>query len=290
MSQHNAYIFEVSEHNFDQLILENSHKLPVFVEFMDPSIGTCIAMERVLASLAKTYSGQFIFATLDVSMYPDMSKRFDVNNVPSLLIFNGGLLSRTEVGLMEEAELVALLREYGVYKESDDMRAQAREKHLAGDTAAAIQLLTEAIQKDPGNTLVAMDMIQVMLDVDFLDQAVALFNKLPNADKESDTGRSLTGQITFKQLAAKTEGKTALLERLSHNLHDHDARFDLALCLVAEHNYPQAMENLFEVLVEEPEYKQGAAQEMIVSLINMLEPNEPEMAQAFRRRLGSMLS
>lgn len=289
MSQQ-TYIFEVSENNFDQIILENSHKLPVLVEFMDPSLGTCITMEKMLSNLAKIYSGQFIFATLDVAMYPDMATRFEVSNVPSLLVFNKGLLAKTEVGLMQEEELITLLREYGVYKESDDLRAQAREKHMAGETPAAIQLLTEAIQKDPGNTLVAMDMIQVMLDIDLLDQAVALFNKLPSADKETDTGRALVGQITFKQLAAKTEGKTALLERLSKNMHDHEARFELAICLVAEHNYPQAMENLFEILQKEPEFKQGATQEMIVNLVNMLEPNDPEMAQAFRRKLGSTLS
>lgn len=290
MSQQNTYIFEVSENNFDQIVLENSNKLPVFVEFMDPSIGSCIAMEHTLSSLAKTYAGQFIFATLDIALYPEMAARFKMINVPSLLIFRDNTLVQTEVGLMEQDELIILLKSHGIFKESDDLRAQAREKHLSGDTPAAIQLLTEAIQKDPGNTLVAMDMIQVMLDIDLLDQALALYNKLPNTDKETELGRALVGQITFKQLAAKTDGKTALLERLSRNLHDHDARFDLAICLVAEHNYPQAMENLFEILVEEPEYKQGAAQEMIVNLVNMLEPNDPETAQAFRRKLGATLS
>lgn len=290
MSQQNAYIFEVSENNFDQIVLENSNKLPVFVEFMDASIGSCIAMEHTLSKLAKTYAGQFIFATVDIGLYPELAAQFKMINVPSLLIFKDNTLVQTEVGLMEEDELIALLRSHGIFKESDDLRAQAREKHLSGDTPAAIQLLTEAIQKDPGNTSVAMDMIQVMLDIDLLDQALALFNKLPNEDKETELGRALVGQMTFKQLAAKTEGKTALLEKLSHNLHDHDARFDLAVCLVAEHNYPQAMENLFEILITEPDYKNGAAQEMIINLINMLEPNEPDLAQSFRRRLGNVMS
>jgi len=40
-------------------------------------------------------------------------------------------------------------------RESDEMRAQAREKHMAGDTPGAIVLLTEAIRKDPGNIRVA---------------------------------------------------------------------------------------------------------------------------------------
>ena len=170
------------------------------------------------------------------------------------------------------------------------MREQARQKHLAGDTVGAVTLLTKAIQKDPGNTRVAMDMVQVMLDMGELQSAQGLFDKLPKQDRESPTGRSLAGQLTFKKLAAKTEGRERLHERITHNPEDHDARFDLAVCLVAEHDYRQAIDNLFTILEKEPEYREGAARELIISLSNMLVPNEPVLAQEFRRRLGNMLS
>ncbi|MDX1796589.1 MAG: tetratricopeptide repeat protein [Hydrogenovibrio sp.] len=290
MSRQNVYIFEVSETNFEPTVIENSHKLPVLVEFMDMSLGTCVSMERALSELAKSFAGQFIFATVDIDMQPELTERYSIENVPTLMVFQDGKVVQTEVGLMEKPELALLLKSYGIYRESDELREQAREKYLNGDITSAIQLLTEAIQKDPGNPLVVMDMVQVMLDMSLLDQATALFNKLPASEKESEMGRSLIGQITFKQLADKTEGKTALLEKLSQNLQDHDARFDLAVCLVAEHNYPQAMENLFEILIAEPDYKAGAAQEMIINLINMLEPNEPALAQEFRRRLGNVMT
>jgi putative thioredoxin len=50
------------------------------------------------------------------------------------------------------------------------------------------------------------------------------------------------------------------------------------------------MDHLFAILQKDPEYKQGAAREMIISLINMLAPNEPVLAQEFRRRLGNVIA
>lgn len=290
MSKPDVFVFEVSEGNFNDLVILNSHKLPVVVAFMDMSIGTCIQMERDLTALATELAGQFVFAMVDIDMQPDLTKTYDIQNVPSLKMFKDGEIIHQEVGLMQKDELAALLKTFGIYRQTDDMRAKARELHLNGDTPAAIVLLTEAIQKDPTNTSVAMDMAQVMLDVNLLDQALDLFNRLPNKDKESDTGRALIGQITFKQLAAKTEGKSTLVSKLMSQPDNHDIRFDLAICHVAEHNYLDAMESLFDIFQKDPDYKQGAAREMIVNLTNMLEPNEPELAGSFRKRMANELS
>jgi len=172
----------------------------------------------------------------------------------------------------------------------DELREQARSKHIAGETIEAINLLTEAIQQEPANTLVAMDMVQIFIDINELEQAKGLYNKLPDVDKESNTGKVLLGQLTFRNLAANTEGKAALQARISNDEQDHAAHFDLAVCFVAEHDYKQAMDSLFLILANEPEFKEGAAREMIVALIDMLAPNDPELAQSFRRRLANMLS
>ena len=104
--------------------------------------------------------------------------------------------------------------------ESDELREQARSQHIAGDTGAAIDLLTKAIQQDPSNTLIAMDMVQIFIAINELEQATGLFNKLPNADKQSDTGKVLLGQLTFRNLASNTEGKAALQARIGDNAQD----------------------------------------------------------------------
>lgn len=290
MSQSEIYNFEVSKNNFNNIVLTNSYKLPVFVLFMNPTLGTCVQMENSLSELAETFAGQFIAARVDTDMEVDLREMYDIVNVPSLKVFKDGEIVHNEVGLMTTDELRAVLKDFGIFRESDDMREQARLKHLEGDTPAAIQLLTEAIQKDPSNVMVAMDMIQVMLDVGLLEQATELFNKLPDSQKDSETGRALTGQITFKGLANKTAGKETLLGQVEANPNDFDARFDLSICYIADHQYMEAMDQLFTILDTQPDYKDGAAQEMTVSVIQMLAPNDPEQANEFRRILGNLVA
>lgn len=290
MSQQDAYIFEVRAENFNDLVLLNSYKLPVVVEFMGVYSGPCVALEQTLSNYAREFAGQFVFAKVDIDEQPALMEQYQIQNLPTVKVFKDTEVVRTEEGQMQEQEVAAMLRDLGIYRQSDELREQAREKHLAGDIPAAIQLLTEAIQMDPANTRVAMDMVQVMLDIGELERAKDLFNRLPDADKESDTGRALIGQITFRGLASRTEGKEALLERLERSPLDFDAYFDLAVCLVAEYDYQGALESLFAIFDQAPDYKEGAAREMIVNLINMLTPNEPQLAQQYRQRLGNSVA
>lgn len=290
MPDEDVFVFEVSKNNFNAAVITNSYKLPVVVEFMGVWSEPCIEMSDHLAKLAAEFSGQFIFAKIDVDEQPELMKEYSVKNIPTLKIFKNGEVVQTEEGQLKETELYELVKFHGVYNASDELRDLARKKHINGDTAAAIDLLTKAIQQDPGNIRVAMDMVQIFLDINELEPARDLFNRLPEQERLSGMGKSLLGQLVFKDMAAKTLGKDQLQIKLTANADDFDSRFDLATCLVAEHEYTQAMDNLFIIFEKNPEYKDGAAKEMIISLTNMLSENEPALAQQFRRRMANAIS
>jgi putative thioredoxin len=283
-------VFEVGESGFDRYVIENSHKLPVVVEFMAVWSEPCVVMADTLHDLAEEFAGMFVFAKVDVDEQQGLKDKYEIQNVPTLKVFQNGEVAFTQEGQFKEDELRVLLHGMGVYRKSDELRTQAREKHMAGDTPGAIMLLTEAIKQDPANTRVAMDMVQIFIDMGELEQAKGLFNRLPDNDKESTMGKSLIGQLTFADLAAQTSGIASLTARLTDNADDHDARFDLAVCLVNEHNYDGAIDHLFTLQEKDPDYKDGAAREMIITISNMLASSNPELAQTYRRRLANLMN
>ena len=159
MNDQDVYIFEVIEGNFDSTVVLNSEKLPVFVEFIGVWSEHCFKLEAILGDFAREFAGQFIFAKVDIDEQPELRKKYKVDNVPTLKIFKDGNEVQTEEGVLEVDEIRKVLKSYGIYRESDDLREQARSQHMAGNIVEAISLLTKAIQLDPANTRVAMDMV-----------------------------------------------------------------------------------------------------------------------------------
>lgn len=284
------FIFEVNQKSFDQYVLLNSHKIPVIVEFMGVWSGPCTAMENILSGLAKEFAEQFIYVKVDIDEQPELVKEYKIENVPTLMVFSEGKQVRTEVGELKEQEIRELLKDFKIYHESDLIREQAREKHINGDTSSAILLLTEAIKSDPSNTRIAMDMVQIFIDVGELEQATSLYNRLPKATHETEMGKALNGQLTFLALAEKLDSVETLKNRLESDPADFDAQFDLSIRLITQYQYQEAIENLFNILKKDPEYKSGAAKEMIITITNMIAPTDNELAQDVRRKLANLLA
>lgn len=285
-----VFAFEVSQNNFDQTVLLNSHKIPVFVEFMGVWSAPCIAMDNLFTSLAKEFAEQFLFAKVDIDEQAELGKKYNIENAPTLMVFKDGDLIRTEVGELKEKEARELLKDFGVYHESDLMREKAREKHMAGDTAGAIILLSEGIKKDPSNTRIAMDMVQIFIDINELEQALGLFERLPESTRESEMGKALNGQLTFAKLAAGIEDMATLQKKIAANPNDFDAQFDLAIHLITLYKYDEAADNLINIQKQNPEYKDGAAKELLVTISNMLAPTNNALAQEIRRKLANLMS
>ena len=285
-----VFVFEVSQNNFDQVILLNSHKIPVFVEFMGVWSGPCIAMDNLFSSLAKEFSEQFIFAKVDIDEQAELRKKYKIENAPTLMVFKDGELVRTEVGELKEKEARELLKDFGVFHESDLMREKAREKHIAGDTTGAIILLSEGIKKDPSNTRIAMDMVQIFIDINEIEQAVSLFERLPESTRESEMGKALNGQLTFAKLAAGIDDIETLKKNIEADSNNYDAQFDLAIHLITLYQYNEAADTLLNIQRENPQYKDGAAKELLATISNMLAPTDNELAKEIRRKLTNLIS
>ncbi|MEJ2322016.1 MAG: tetratricopeptide repeat protein [Gammaproteobacteria bacterium] len=284
------YIFEPGSSQFDELVLFNSRQLPVLVEFMGVWSESCITLEQRITTLAKEFPEDFIFARVDIDVQQELRERYGIEQIPTLMVFRDGEAQRTEVGELGEQQLRALLRDFGVFRQSDADREEARQLHLSGDTPAAIIKLTQAIRTDPSNTRIALDMVQIFIDIEEFEQARGLFEKLPQADRASETGKSLNTQLLFSEFAARTAGLERLAAMLERDPADHAARFDYAVCLAATHDPGGSLDSLFRILEADPGFRDGAARELAGMLVKMLMQSEPELGQNYRRKLGNLLA
>lgn len=250
----------------------------------------CIAMTDIFRSLASEHAEEFIFATVDIDEQQELRKQYNIQHVPTLLVFKNAQVVRTEEGLLQPREARDLLKEFDIYHESDLLREQARDKHISGDTQSAILLLTDAIKKDPSNTRIAMDMVQIFIDIRQIDQANSLFNRLDEKSKQSDTGKSLALQLFFIEQANKTAGRDQLEQQRIAEPDNNNVRFDLAVCMIADYQFSEAADVLFEIIKTEPEFREGAARELISTISNLLTDRHPELAQQIRKQLSNLLS
>jgi len=81
-------IVDLNESNFDQII---SAENPTLVDFWAEWCGPCKSMHPVFESLSKTYPN-VKFARVNVDNNQSISMRFNVQSIPTFIMFKAGLV------------------------------------------------------------------------------------------------------------------------------------------------------------------------------------------------------
>jgi len=93
----------VSDATFQQEVVQSA--LPVLVDLWAPWCGPCRMIAPIVEKLAREYAGQLKVAKLNVDENPRTAQAFDVQGIPTLLIFDGGQVVDRIVGAAPEPML-----------------------------------------------------------------------------------------------------------------------------------------------------------------------------------------
>jgi thioredoxin 2 len=83
--------------------------LPVLVDFWAAWCGPCRAVAPELQRLARDKAGRLLIAKVDTERLPELSSRFAVRSIPTLIRFDAGRETKRVAGAMRAEQLVLAL-------------------------------------------------------------------------------------------------------------------------------------------------------------------------------------
>ena len=78
---------------------------PVLVDFWAPWCGPCKAIAPALEELAVELKGKLTIAKVNVDDNDQLAAEYNVRAIPTMLLFKGGKVAETFVGMMQKAAL-----------------------------------------------------------------------------------------------------------------------------------------------------------------------------------------
>jgi thioredoxin 1 len=100
-------VHTLDDKNFDAEVLKASGT--VLVDFGATWCGPCKALAPIVDKIADEYAGKVKVGTLDIDDAPEMTKKYGVRSVPTLLVFQNGEKTGQLVGLTSREKIVQLL-------------------------------------------------------------------------------------------------------------------------------------------------------------------------------------
>jgi len=98
---------ELTDSTFDEII---KGEKPVLVDFWAEWCGPCKMIGPVVEELATDYEGKAVVAKLNVDENPQITARFGVRSIPTLLVFKNGEIVDKQVGAVPKSVLASKLQ------------------------------------------------------------------------------------------------------------------------------------------------------------------------------------
>ena len=108
MAAENVQTF--TDSNFDETVLKSGG--PVLVDFWAEWCGPCKRLAPTVASLATDYAGKVTVGKLNVDDNPTTAFKFQIRGIPALLLFKGGEVVESVVGLAPKEDLKRVIEKH----------------------------------------------------------------------------------------------------------------------------------------------------------------------------------
>jgi putative thioredoxin len=284
---HSPYVFDATAENFPVLVLENSDKGPVLVNYWSPRAGPCLMLMPRLVRLATEFGGRFLLVMLNTDELGRLAREHGVNSLPTVKLFRHGSV----VDTLHGAESETVLREFiakHLAREADSKYATALQAYQRGDLDRAVIQAAEAALAAPDNPRLAIDLVKLLMLQQRYTQADELMKSLPGEVRQHPEIRNLSVHAGLIR-AAQNAPPIAELERaVAGNPDDLEARYRLCAANMTRDDYESAMEQLLEIARRDPAFRGQVGHNGLLAIFSLLGEDD-ERVRRYRALLDPTL-
>ena len=300
-------MIDVTIANFDAEVIEASQTTPVLVDFWAPWCGPCKSLGPVLEKVEAAYNGRFKLVKINSDDEQELAGAFGIRSIPTCVLMIEGKPVDGFMGALPEGQVKAFLDKH--LPAEEEMQALAEEEEALaalddGDVETALAKLQQAVDTDPGNDDARFDLVKLLLQQGFEDEAKVAF--APVIAKSAGVRKLDALNHWIKALdfvagyASDESAENQFLAQIAANRRDFEARFGLARLRMAQQRWTDAMDELLEILMRDKTWNSDLARKTFIAILDIIDVPKPKVAEGqippedptvatYRRRLSSVV-
>ncbi len=286
-----AVVKQGTESSFAADVMEASKSVPVVAYFSASWCGPCKTFGPQLERAVADCAGKVTLVKFDADKCQSLVAQLGVQSVPMVFGFADGRPVDGFAGAQPPSQINRFLSQLAKLGKGDGIPESLEEAEKLLDAGAAVdaaQQFASILSQAPDNAAALGGMARAYLALGNIDSAEAIIKSAPEEISESREVAAARSAVSLALRAANTGPVDELRAKISADPNDHESRLQLSLALHANGHNAEAIEELLELFRRDREWKDGAAREQLMTILDSLKPNDP-VALKGRRQFSSMI-
>lgn len=280
------HIVDITLENAQQLVIDESFKRLVAVDFWAGWCESCKALMPVLEKLSAEHQGAFLLAKVNADEQKIIAAQFGVRSLPTVMLIKDGQALDGFTGAQTELFVRGLLEKY-LPKPWEKPLRQAQVLMAELDFTSALPLLRKAHHESLQQPAVTVLLAQCLLELNRMDESDALLGTIKMAHRDA-LYQQVLAQLDLKKQAARTPEVAALELAHQQDPENMEISYQLAVQLSQESYYRPALELLLEILRKNCNFSEGSAKKAMMDILSALGKTDP-LAIEYQRKLFTLL-
>lgn len=287
MTEH-RYILEATHENFEALVIGNSAKGTVVVNYWSPRAAPCMMLMPRLTKLAEEYGGRFLLVNVNTDDQYQLARSHGVVSIPNVKIYrHGKVVDELRAAESETSVRRLLERHVPRRREISNPHHAGLRAFQRGDLNAAASQLAEAALEQPENLSIAADLAKVLMAQGQFERARNLLSALPAPARRDTVVAKLLAHLEFIGDAPPIEDVDALEQAVRNHPNDLESRYRLAAAKVVADDYADAMAQLLAIAERDRDFRDDVGRRGLLALFDVLGDNE--LTSRYRARLQNVI-
>ena len=282
----NTSIVDVTEENAQAVLIDESFKRPILVDFWADWCGPCKTLAPILVKLAHEYGGDFLLAKVDADALGPLASQFGVQSLPTMIVMIEGRPVDMLVGAQAETAIREMLRKHLPEPWQKDL-AEAQALVQAGKLEEALTLLRQAYKDSNEAITINFALTSILIELKRYEEAEKLLGAVRLKDQNDDY-EQLKARLDLARSAEKAPEITSLEQQLQQSPDDLELVIQLAAKYTQNQHQKDALELLFKVMQKDINAKDGEIKKEFLEILAVLGASDP-LTKSYRGRLYSLL-
>ena len=285
-----ALIKETTTAAFGTDVIAESARQPVLVDFWAPWCEPCKQLTPVLERVVKAAGGKVKLVKMNIDEHPQIPGRLGVRSIPAVFAFQDGQPVDGFMGAVPESQLKTFIERLigPVVGAVDELLAEAETLLAAGEANGAAELFSAALSEEPQHAKAAGGLIRALVALGDLEGARAVFATIEGAALRDPAVVAAQAALELAEQAGSVGDVGELQRRVAADPADHQARFDLAVALNAQHRRMEAADCLLDIIKQDRTWNEDGARKQLLQFFEAWSLMDPATLAA-RRKLSTLL-